>query len=103
MECKKCSETHCYITSTSEAGNAYPSGAPAFTSGFHRGSCCPAICISLFHVIVLSFGLFLLFDCLVSIICTYITPEVLFPVRSQQRCKQSTNIMILQYQIFLFF
>jgi len=35
--------------------NAYPSGAPDFISGFHRGSCCPVICISLFHVIVLSF------------------------------------------------
>jgi len=23
------------------AGNAYPSGAPDFSSGFHRGSCCP--------------------------------------------------------------
>jgi len=34
-------------------GNAYPSGAPDFTSGFHS---CPAICASLFHVIVLSFG-----------------------------------------------
>jgi len=22
------------------AGNAYPSGAPDFTSGFHSGSCC---------------------------------------------------------------
>jgi len=33
------------------AGGAYPSGAPDFTSGFHRGSCCPAICVSLFHVI----------------------------------------------------
>jgi len=37
------------------AGNAYPSGPPDFTSGFHRGSCCPVICVSLFHVIVLSF------------------------------------------------
>jgi len=37
-------------------GNAYPSGAPDFTSGFHRGSRCPVICVSLFHVIVLSFG-----------------------------------------------
>jgi len=36
-------------------GNAYPSGVPDFTSGFHRGSCCPVICISLFHVLV--FGL----------------------------------------------
>jgi len=37
------------------AENAYPSGAPDFTSGFHRGSCCSVICVSLFHVIVLSF------------------------------------------------
>jgi len=37
------------------AGNASPSGAPDFTSGFHRGSCCPVICVSLFPVIVLSF------------------------------------------------
>jgi len=35
------------------AGNAYPSGAPDFTSGFHRGSCCPVICVSFFHVSVL--------------------------------------------------
>jgi len=38
------------------AGNAYSSGAPDFTSGFHRGSCRPVICVSSFHVIVLSFG-----------------------------------------------
>jgi len=38
------------------AENDYPSGASDFTSGFHRGSCCPVICVSLFHVIVLSFG-----------------------------------------------
>jgi len=37
---------------TCVAGNAYPSGAPDFTSD---GSCCPVICVSLFHVIVLSF------------------------------------------------
>jgi len=56
------------------AGNAYPSGAPDFTSGFHRGSCCPVVCVSLFHVIVLSFEfwVFLLFDCLVSIFFTVI-------------------------------
>jgi len=35
--------------------NTYPSGAPDFTSGFQIGSCCPVICVSLFHVIVLSF------------------------------------------------
>jgi len=38
------------------AGNAYPSAAPDFTFGFHRGSCCPVTCVSLFHVIALSFG-----------------------------------------------
>jgi len=38
------------------AGNAYSFGAPDFTSGFHRGSCYPVICVSLFPVIVLSFG-----------------------------------------------
>jgi len=42
------------------AGNAYPSSAPDFTSGFHRGSCCPVICVSFFHVIVLSFGFWVL-------------------------------------------
>jgi len=42
-------------TSCVVLGNAYLSGAPDFTSGFHRGSCCPVICVSLFHVIVLSF------------------------------------------------
>jgi len=38
------------------AGNAYPAGEPDFISDFHRGSCCPVICVSLAHVIVLSFG-----------------------------------------------
>jgi len=38
------------------AGDVYTSGTPDFTSGFHRGSCCPVMCISLFHVIVLTFG-----------------------------------------------
>jgi len=37
-------------------GNPYPTGAPYFTSGFHRGSCCPVSCVSISHVIVLSFG-----------------------------------------------
>jgi len=27
-------------------GNAYPSGAPDSTSGFHRGSYCPVMCVS---------------------------------------------------------
>jgi len=59
------------------AGHDYPSGGPAFTSGFHRGSCCPVICVSLFHAIILSFGiefwLFFLFDCLVSIFFAFIS------------------------------
>jgi len=38
------------------AGNAYPSGAPDFTSAFHRGSYCPVMYVSIFNVIVLSFG-----------------------------------------------
>jgi len=37
-------------------GNAYPSGVPDFTSDFLRGSCCPVICVFLFHAIILSFG-----------------------------------------------
>jgi len=43
-------------------GNAYPFGTPDFFSGFHRGACCTVICVSLFHVIVLSFWI-LSFDC----------------------------------------
>jgi len=38
------------------AGYVYPSGAPDFTSDFHRSSCYPVIYVSLFHTIVLSFG-----------------------------------------------
>jgi len=38
------------------AGNVYPSGAPDLTYGFHRGSCYPVNCVSLFRVIVLYFG-----------------------------------------------
>jgi len=62
-----CPETQNYFTGhfirsdhTIGAGNAYPSGAPDFTSGFHRSSCCPVICVSFFHVIALSFGLWVL-------------------------------------------
>jgi len=58
-----------------EAGNTYPSAVPDFTSSFHRDSCCPLICVSLFHVTVFFFGgglFFLLFDCLVSIFLTLI-------------------------------
>jgi len=39
------------------AGMLTLSGAPDFTYGFHRGSCCPVICVSLFHVKDLSFEL----------------------------------------------
>jgi len=54
------------------AGNAYPSGAPDFTSGFHRGSHCPVICVSFFHVIVLSFGFCVLIVPLVWLLGIYI-------------------------------
>jgi len=42
------------------AGNAYPSGEPDFTSGFHRGSCRPVISVDSLVFWILSF------DCLVS-------------------------------------
>jgi len=41
-------------------GNSYPSEAPDFTSGFHRGSCYPVIYVSLLYMIVLSFGFLVL-------------------------------------------
>jgi len=51
---------------------AYPFRAPDFTSDFHRGTCCPATCVSLFHVIVLSFGFWVLFHCIRYLyICCY--------------------------------
>jgi len=39
------------------SGNTYLSGAPGFSSPFHRGSCYPVICLFLFyvHVIAMSF------------------------------------------------
>jgi len=46
-------------------GNAYPLRAPDNTSGLHRGSCYPVICVFLIHVIVLSFE-FRLFLCLIT-------------------------------------
>jgi len=36
-------------------GNVCPSEASDSTPGFHRGSCCPVICVSLFYVVALSF------------------------------------------------
>jgi len=45
---------------TCGTGNAYYSGAPDFTFGFHICSLCPVICVFLFHVIVLSFGFWVL-------------------------------------------
>jgi len=53
------------------AGKAYPSGAPDFTTGFHGGSCCPFINVSLFHVIVLSLWI-LSFDCSFCLIAWYL-------------------------------
>jgi len=46
--------------------------APNFTSGFHRGSCCPVICVAIFHVIVLSFVFWVLIVPLVWLLCIYI-------------------------------
>jgi len=54
------------------AGNAHPSGAPDFTSDFHRGSCCPVICVSLCHVIILSFGFWVLIVPFVWLLSIYI-------------------------------
>jgi len=39
------------VSMTTGAGNAYPSGAPGFTSGFYRCSCCPVICVTLFCLV----------------------------------------------------
>jgi len=54
------------------AGNAYPSRVPGFTSGFHRGSCCSVICVSLFYVIVLSFVFWVLIVPFVWLLGIYI-------------------------------
>jgi len=53
------------------AKHSYPSGAPDFTSGFHRSPCCPVICGSFFHVIVLSFWI-LSFDWFFCLIVWYL-------------------------------
>jgi len=61
------------------AENAYPSGTPDFTSGFHRGSCCLVIYVFLFHVIVLSF-VFFSFDCFLLLFDLYFLLSNNFPV-----------------------
>jgi len=53
------------------AGNAYPSGVPNCPSSFFRGLCCPVICISVFHFIVLSFGFSVLIVPLVWLLGIY--------------------------------
>jgi len=53
------------------AGNAYSCGTPDFTSGFHRGSCCPVIFVSL----LLCYSLvcwILSFDCSFCLIAWYL-------------------------------
>jgi len=45
------------------AGYAYPSGAPDFTSGFHRGSCCTVDTVSLISCNCVVFWI----DCMVSL------------------------------------
>jgi len=72
------------------AGNGYPSGAPDFTSVFHGSSCCPVICVSLFHIIVLSFGFSVLiipFVCLLGIYIFLLMPSV----------KSSTLFFMVKY------
>jgi len=54
------------------AGNTYPSGAPDFISLFNRGSCCPVIRVSLFHVIFLSFVFWVLIVHFVWLLGIYI-------------------------------
>jgi len=54
------------------AGNANPSGGPDFISAFHRGSCYPVTVASLFYVIVLSFGFWVLIVPFVWLLGIYI-------------------------------
>jgi len=51
--------------------NAYPSAAPYFTFGFHRGSYCPVVCVSLFHCNCLVVWI-LSFDWSVCLIACYL-------------------------------
>jgi len=62
-------------------GNAYPSGAPDFTSGFHRGSCCPVICekavlcyLFLYITVTRLFMLLLIYIymCVCVCVCVYV-------------------------------
>jgi len=78
------------------AGNTYPSIIPNFISGVYSGSHCPVICVSLFHVIILSFEfwLFRLFDCVVFLyilLSTYFTREIsIIPERKVQGYRITT-------------
>jgi len=78
-----------------EAGYAYPFEAPDFTSGFHRGLCCPVNCVSLFHVIVLSFEFC---DCMVSlyfvVIWDWVWEKSLFYFSDQWTWRFITDEMI---------
>jgi len=76
------------------AGNAYPSGAPDFTSGFHGGLCCPVICVSLFHVVVLSFGFLVLIVPFVSILLLIAHIYMLYT--------NETNVLYPCLVVFLF-
>jgi len=65
-----------------------PSGAPDFTSGFYRGSCCPVNCVSLFHIIGFSFFVFFIvsFDCS-SWLITWPLNSILIPLNEIKRNK----------------
>jgi len=62
--CYCCHEYIVFLDTTSwrvpHAEQEMFTGAPGVASGFYRGSRCPVICVSLFHVIVLSFGFWVL-------------------------------------------
>jgi len=65
---------HEYVSFMTGAASrtCFPSGATDFTSGFHRGSCCPVICVSLFPVIFLYFVFWVLIVPFVWLLGIYI-------------------------------
>jgi len=63
---RKPSNVHMFETDKASIKHLIP---PDFTSGFHSGSCCPVICVSIFHV---SFGFLVLIVPFVTL-CVIIT------------------------------
>jgi len=75
------------------AENAYPSEAPNFTFGFHRGSCCLVICVSLFHCLVFWI---LSFDCSFCLSApeAFPAPHATLVMMSLYRIKEWNVLMI---------